>query len=138
MTMDRSWLDEVNWNREGLVPAIAQEALSGRVLMVGWMDREALARTAHSREVVYWSRSRARHWHKGEESGHIQKVKEIRLDCDGDVVVMLVEQVGAIACHTGRQSCFFRKLEGGSWITVDPVVKDPREIYPHSGGCDDD
>ena len=105
-----AWLDQVNWTAEGLVPVIAQEANSGRVLMFAWMNREALERTAATREAIYWSRSRDQYWRKGEQSGHIQKVKEIRLDCDHDTVLLSVEQVGGIACHTGRQSCFFKRL----------------------------
>jgi phosphoribosyl-AMP cyclohydrolase len=124
-----SWLNKVNWSEDGLVPAIAQDADSGEILMVAWMNREALKRTAEVGEAVYWSRSRKKLWHKGEESGHTQKVKEIRLDCDEDVVLMKVEQTGGIACHTGRRSCFFQKLEGGEWQAVDPVLKDPHEIY---------
>jgi phosphoribosyl-AMP cyclohydrolase len=124
-----SWLDEVKWNAEGLVPAIAQEAGTRRVLMVAWMNREALASTAQSGEAVYWSRSRRRLWKKGEESGHVQKVSEMRLDCDADVILLTVEQVGGIACHTGRPHCFFRKYADGGWVVVDPVVKNPAEIY---------
>ena len=124
-----SWLDEVPWNGEGLIAAVAQDATSGRVLTVAWMNREALAETAATREAVYWSRSRRRLWRKGEESGHVQKVRELRLDCDADAVLLQVEQVGGIACHTGRESCFFRKLENGSWVTTDPVLKDPATIY---------
>jgi phosphoribosyl-AMP cyclohydrolase len=123
------WLNKVNWSEDGLVPAIAQDAASGEILMVAWMNREALKRTAELGEAVYWSRSRKKLWHKGEESGHTQKVKEIRLDCDEDVVLMKVEQTGGIACHTGRRSCFFQRLEDGEWQSVDPVLKDPHEIY---------
>ena len=123
------WLDEVQWDDKGLVPAIAQEADSGRILMVAWMNREALAETAASGRAVYWSRSRGRLWRKGEESGHAQRVHELRLDCDGDVIVLVVDQQGGIACHTGRHSCFFRKLDDGVWKTVEPVLKDPGEIY---------
>lgn len=124
-----SWLDEVSFDKDGLVPVIAQEAGSGRVLMVAWASREALAETAVSRQAVYWSRSRNRLWRKGEESGHSQHVVEIRLDCDGDVVLYAVEQTGGIACHTGRESCFFRRLDGDQWQTVDPVLKDPELTY---------
>ena len=124
-----TWLDEVNWNSEGLVPAIAQDAESGKVLMVAWMNREALQETASTGFAVYWSRSRERLWRKGEESGHVQRVLEIRLDCDGDVLLLQIDQVGGIACHTGRQNCFFNKLVDGKWVTVDPVIKDPGEIY---------
>jgi phosphoribosyl-AMP cyclohydrolase len=123
------WLDEVPWNGDGLIAAVAQDADSGRVLTVAWMNREALAQTAATREAVYWSRSRRRLWRKGEESGHVQKVRELRLDCDADAVLLQVEQVGGIACHTGRESCFFRKLENGSWVTTDPVLKDPSTLY---------
>jgi len=123
------WLDKVRWADNGLVPAIAQDAATHRVLMVAWMNREALTRTFETGEAHYWSRSRARLWHKGEESGHVQKVKALRLDCDEDVVLLEVEQVGGIACHTGRESCFFRRLDNGDWVSTDPVVKDPDEIY---------
>jgi phosphoribosyl-AMP cyclohydrolase len=124
-----SWLDEVRWGADGLITAVAQDAASGRVLTVAWMNREALAQTAENGEAVYWSRSRRRLWRKGEESGHVQKVRELRLDCDADAVLLKVEQVGAIACHTGRESCFYRKLDNGSWVTTDPVLKDPAVIY---------
>jgi len=124
-----SWLDEVPWNGDGLIAAVAQDAASGRVLTVAWMNREALKQTAEKGEAVYWSRSRRKLWHKGEQSGHIQKVRELRLDCDADTILLQVEQVGGIACHTGRESCFFRKLENGSWVTTDPVLKDPAVIY---------
>ena len=124
-----SWLDEVPWSADGLIAAVAQDARSKRVLTVAWMNREALAQTAASGEAVYWSRSRRRLWRKGEESGHVQKVRELRLDCDADTVLLLVEQLGGIACHTGRESCFYRKLENGSWVTTDPVLKDPAVIY---------
>jgi len=123
------WLDEVRWDADGLVPAIAQERDTGRVLMVAWMNREALAETAATGRAVYWSRSRARLWRKGEESGHWQRVREIRLDCDGDVLLMQVEQAGDIACHTGRHSCFFNRLEDGRWVITDPVIRDPGSIY---------
>lgn len=126
------WLDSVKWGDGGLVPAIAQEATTGDVLMVAWMNREALAETARRGEAVYWSRSRRRLWHKGEESGHVQTVHELRLDCDADVILMKVTQTGhepGIACHTGRHSCFFRRYENGAWQTVEPVLKDPESIY---------
>ena len=123
------WLDEIRWDEHGLVPAIAQDAQSGRVLMLAWMDRAALAATAQTGEAVYYSRSRARLWRKGEESGHVQSLHEVRLDCDNDVVLLKVEQIGGIACHTGRRSCFFQRLEGGKWLEVEPVLKDPKEIY---------
>jgi phosphoribosyl-AMP cyclohydrolase len=124
------WLDKVNWTEDGLVPAIAQEAGSGRVLTLAWMSRDALAKTVETGEAHYWSRSRHKLWHKGESSGHVQKVKSVRLDCDEDVILLEVEQVGGIACHTGRHSCFFQRLENGVWVTTEPVVKDPQEIYP--------
>lgn len=124
-----NWLDEVGWDENGLVPVIAQDASTGEVLMLAWMNREALAETVRRGEAVYWSRSRGRLWHKGEESGHTQKLLEMRMDCDNDVVLLRIEQTGGIACHTGRRSCFFQKLDGGSWRAVDPVIKDPKEIY---------
>jgi phosphoribosyl-AMP cyclohydrolase len=124
------WLDKVNWTEDGLVPAIAQEAGSGRVLTLAWMTRDALAKTVETGEAHYWSRSRGKLWHKGEASGHVQKVRSVRLDCDEDVILLEVEQAGGIACHTGRQSCFFRRLENGVWVTTEPVLKDPQEIYP--------
>jgi phosphoribosyl-AMP cyclohydrolase len=123
------WLDKVKWDASGLVPAIAQDAASGKVLMVAWMNRAALEQTVAGAEAVYWSRSRGKLWHKGEESGHMQKVREVRLDCDGDVILLRVDQVGGIACHTGRNSCFFQKYEDGKWVATDPVIKDPEEIY---------
>jgi len=124
-----AWLDELRWTGDGLVPVIAQEAGSGQVLMFAWMNREALALTATEGYAVYWSRSRQKLWRKGEESGHRQKIMEIRLDCDEDVVLLKVEQAGGIACHTGRHHCFFRVLRDGAWVTVDPVLKDPEAIY---------
>ena len=124
-----NFLDEVPWNGDGLIAAVAQDAYSGRVLTVAWMNRDALRETAEKREAVYWSRSRQRLWRKGEESGHVQMVVEVRLDCDADAVLLKVQQAGGIACHTGRESCFFRKLENGKWISVDPVLKDPALIY---------
>jgi phosphoribosyl-AMP cyclohydrolase len=123
------WLDEVRWTEDGLVPAIAQEAGTGQVLMVAWMNREALELTVAEGHAVYWSRSRRKLWRKGEESGHRQKVHEIRLDCDEDVILLSVEQVGGIACHTGRHHCFFRVLKDGRWETVEPVLKSPATIY---------
>jgi phosphoribosyl-AMP cyclohydrolase len=123
------WLDEVLWDAQGLVPAIAQDAKTGEVLMFAWMNREALALTAETGHAVYWSRSRGRLWHKGEESGHTQKVLELRVDCDKDVVLLKIDQVGGIACHTGRRSCFFNRLETSGWQDVEPVLKDPKEIY---------
>ncbi len=127
--MSGDWLDEVKWDRDGLVPAIAQEAGSLRVLMVAWMNREALAETARTGRAVYWSRSRARLWRKGEESGHEQLVRELHLDCDNDVVLLTVEQKGGIACHTGRHSCFFQRLHDGRWVAAEPVLKAPETIY---------
>jgi phosphoribosyl-AMP cyclohydrolase len=124
-----SWLEAVNWNAEGLVPAIAQDASSGAVLTQAWMNREALERTAATMEAHYWSRSRGRLWRKGEASGHVQRVQEIRLDCDNDSILLLVEQIGGIACHTGRQRCFFQRLEDGNWRVVEPVLKEPKAIY---------
>jgi phosphoribosyl-AMP cyclohydrolase len=124
-----TWLNEVVFDAAGLVPVIAQDAASGRILMVAWANREALVETAQTCRAVYWSRSRGRLWRKGEESGHTQQVHEIRLDCDGDVVLYAVEQVGGIACHTGRESCFFRRLSDDGWDAVDPVLQDPELIY---------
>jgi phosphoribosyl-AMP cyclohydrolase len=127
-----NWLDQIAWNADGLVPAIAQETGTKDILMVAWMNREALARTAELGEAVYFSRSRQRLWHKGEESGHVQKVLALRIDCDSDVVLMEVEQLGhtpGIACHTGRHSCFFQVLKDGVWTPVEPVLKDPKSIY---------
>jgi phosphoribosyl-AMP cyclohydrolase len=123
------WLDAIRWDAEGLVPALAQDAASGRVLMLAWMNREALQMTAERGQAVYWSRSRGRLWRKGEESGHVQRVREIRLDCDGDAVLLSVEQIGGIACHTGRARCFYRRLEAGAWVETEPVLKDPGDIY---------
>ena len=125
------WLDTVKWDRDGLVPAIAQEQGSGAVLMVAWMNRAALAATVEGGQAVYWSRSRQRLWHKGEESGHFQTVHELRVDCDADVVLLTVTQQGTppLACHTGRHSCFYRQLRDGQWQAVDPVLKDPEHIY---------
>lgn len=126
-----TWLDAVHWDANGLVPVIAQAYDTGRVLMFAWMNRDALQLTNETRQAVYWSRSRNRLWHKGEESGHIQKIHEIRLDCDEDVVLIKVEQVGGIACHTGRHNCFFQKLENNQWVTDQPIIKNPNEIYKH-------
>ncbi|MGN6581439.1 MAG: phosphoribosyl-AMP cyclohydrolase [Bordetella sp.] len=127
------WLADVAFDEQGLVPAIAQDAATGQVLMVAWMNRESLYETAATGCAVYWSRSRKRLWRKGEESGHVQQVHELRLDCDGDVILLKIEQIGGIACHTGRASCFYRRLDGtarhATWITVDPVLKDPELIY---------
>jgi phosphoribosyl-AMP cyclohydrolase len=128
--VSEAWLDELAWDKDGLIPAIAQDAETGDVLMFAWMNREALAKTAELGEAVYFSRSRGRLWHKGEESGHTQKIREIRVDCDNDVVLLKIEQVGGIACHTGRRSCFFQKyFADGRWEAVEPVLKDPKDIY---------
>ena len=125
----KEWLKQVVWDDQGLVPVVAQEAATGDVLMFAWMNREALERTVASGEAVYWSRARRKLWHKGEESGHIQRVVELRMDCDNDVLLIKVEQVGDIACHTGRHSCFFHRLADGKWESVEPVLKNPDEIY---------
>lgn len=127
--MSESWLDEIKWNEAGLVPAIAQDAATGEVLMMAWMNRESLALTVSEARAVYWSRSRARLWRKGEESGHVQVLHDIRLDCDSDVVLLRVEQKGGIACHTGRRHCFFKQLQSADWVAVDPVLRDPKAIY---------
>lgn len=126
------WLDQVDWPENGLLPAIAQESSSGKILMVAWMNSEALRLTASEGKAVYWSRSRNKLWRKGEESGHEQIVKEIHLDCDNDVILLDVEQCGGIACHTGRHSCFFRRLDNGRWVDIEPVIKDPEQIYGSS------
>lgn len=124
-----NWLDALKWDESGLITAIAQDATSGRVVMCAWMNRDALRETVASGNAVYWSRSRGRLWRKGEESGHFQKVLSIRADCDGDVLLLSIEQVGGIACHTGRESCFFLELQGERWVPADPVLKDPKAIY---------
>lgn len=124
-----SWLDEVAWNAEGLVPAIAQDVATGKILMVAWMNREALQLSVREGRAIYYSRSRKKLWRKGEESGHVQRLHELRLDCDADVLLLTVEQIGGIACHTGREHCFFRRLEQERWVTVEPVLKDPDTIY---------
>lgn len=126
---EAAWLDVVRWTDDGLIPAIAQEAGSGQILMMAWMNRESLALTAAEGYAVYWSRSRQKLWRKGEESGHRQKVLEIRLDCDEDVILLHVEQAGGIACHTGRHHCFYRRLHDGAWQTVEPILKSPDSIY---------
>jgi len=126
-----AWLDAVKWSADGLVPAIAQDAATGKVLTLAWMNREALARTAETGSAHYWSRSRRALWRKGESSGHVQRVREVRLDCDNDAILLVVEQVGGIACHTGRERCFFQRLENGRWVDVEPVLRDPRAIYGH-------
>ena len=127
--MSDAWLNKVNWSADGLVPCVTQEAATGRILTLAWMNREALRLTAETGEVVYWSRSRRKLWKKGEESGHVQRVQAIQLDCDQDAVVVQVEQVGGIACHTGRHSCFFLRLADGAWVETEPVLKDPKDIY---------
>jgi phosphoribosyl-AMP cyclohydrolase len=124
-----SWLDEIKWDKDGLVPAIAQETGTGTILMMAWMNREALQLTEQTGHAVYFSRSRQKLWHKGEESGHQQQVHAIRVDCDADVVLLEVEQRGGIACHTGRHNCFYRELQDGDWVEVLPVLKDPKQIY---------
>jgi len=133
MSNEPAWMADVVFDENGLIPAIAQDADNGQIMMVAWMNRESLAETAATGRAVYWSRSRQRLWRKGEESGHVQQVHELRLDCDGDVILLKVRQEGGIACHTGRASCFYRRLEGqtdqASWVTVDPVLKDPELIY---------
>ena len=123
------WLDALKWDADGLIPAIAQDAGSGRVVMFAFMSRDSLVESIRSGNAVYWSRSRRRLWRKGEESGHYQKIRSIRTDCDGDVLLLAIEQVGGIGCHTGRESCFFNALEGERWVPADPVLKDPKEIY---------
>ena len=127
--MTHDWLAEIRWDEHGLAPVIVQEAASGKVLMLAWMNRAALEETVRRGEAVFWSRSRSRLWHKGESSGHVQRVKDIRLDCDGDALLLSVEQEGGIACHTGRARCFFRQLSEGQWLDVEPVLKDPSLIY---------
>ncbi|EXI77855.1 MAG: phosphoribosyl-AMP cyclohydrolase [Candidatus Accumulibacter appositus] len=125
----QDWLDALKWDEQGMLPAIAQDADSGRVLMFAFMNRQSLQETVNSGSAVYWSRSRKRLWRKGEESGHAQRVRSIRTDCDGDVLLLAIDQEGGIACHTGRESCFFYQLRGKMWVAVDPVLKDPKEIY---------
>lgn len=124
-----NWLDEIRFDDKGLVPAIAQDANSGKILMMAWMNRESLELTAEKKQAVYWSRSRGKLWHKGEESGHTQIIVDIRFDCDEDVILLKVEQHGGIACHTGRESCFYRQLQDEQWVDVEPVIKDPKDIY---------
>lgn len=123
------WLDALRWDSDGMIPAIAQDAETGRVVMFAFMNRESLIETVQSGNAVYWSRSRRRLWRKGEESGHFQRIRSIRTDCDGDVLLLAIEQIGGIACHTGRESCFFNELQGERWVPADPVLKDPKEIY---------
>ncbi|OED40855.1 phosphoribosyl-AMP cyclohydrolase [Endozoicomonas sp. (ex Bugula neritina AB1)] len=125
----KNWLDEVCWNRDGLIAAITQDYKTGKILMQAWMNRESLALTIENQVAVYWSRSRGKLWRKGESSGHVQRLIECRLDCDGDSILLLVEQQGGIACHTGRESCFYRTLSAGQWQNVEPVLKDPETIY---------
>ena len=127
--MSESLLDAISWSADGLIPAVAQDHKSGRVLMLAWMNREALAATIRDGHAIYWSRSRNRLWRKGEQSGHVQRVREIRLDCDNDTLLLIVEQVGGIACHTGRESCFFQRLQDDRWVAVEPALKNPEEIY---------
>ena len=127
--MNESWLEEVRWNADGLVPVIAQDADDGKLLMFAWMNRESLAASVEKGEAVYWSRSRQRLWHKGESSGHVQKIVDMRLDCDNDAILLKVEQQGGIACHTGRESCFYKQLVNGKWLDVEPVLKHPEDIY---------
>ena len=124
-----SYLDDIKWDNDGLLPAIAQDAETGQILMMAWMNRNALELTVNENRAIYWSRSRQKLWRKGEESGHIQELIELRLDCDSDVIVMKVNQIANIACHTGRTSCFYRLLQNGEWQTVDKVIKDPKDIY---------
>lgn len=124
-----SWLDDIKWTEDGLVPVIAQDYASGKVMMFAWMNRESLELSVKEGRAVYWSRSRNKLWRKGEESGHVQHIKDIRLDCDNDVILMQIEQVGGIACHTGRERCFYKQLQDGQWQEVEPVLKDPNEIY---------
>lgn len=128
-TATDTWIDAINWNSDGLIPAIAQDAHTGRILMMAWMNKTALELSAQLNQAVYWSRSRNKLWHKGQTSGHTQQIHEIRLDCDEDVIILQVEQIGGIACHTGRHSCFYRVLKDGQWQIVEPVLKDPSEIY---------
>ncbi len=125
------WIESVSFNEDGLVPVIVQDAANARVLMMAWANREALEETVRTGRGVYFSRSRGRLWRKGEESGNVQLVKEVRLDCDGDTVLYVVEQIGGMACHTGRESCFYRRLDEGQWVVVDPILTDPNELYKH-------
>jgi len=127
--MTTNWLDKIKWTADGLVPAIAQESGTGKVLMLAWMNREALTLTVQEGRAIYWSRSRNKLWRKGEESGHVQLLKDIRLDCDNDVILLEVEQLGGIACHTGRHNCFYQQLQDEEWVAVEPVIKDPNKIY---------
>lgn len=124
-----SWLDEIQWTDDGLVPVIAQDHATGKVMMFAWMNHESLALSVKEGRAIYWSRSRNKLWRKGEESGHVQNIKDIRLDCDNDVILMQIEQVGGIACHTGRERCFYKQLQDNKWAEVEPVLKDPKDIY---------
>jgi len=124
-----TWIEQIKWTDDGLVPVIAQDAKSGKVLMLAWMNRESVQLSVKEQRAIYWSRSRNKLWRKGEESGHVQKIKDIRLDCDNDVILLAVEQLGGIACHTGREACFYQQLQGDTWVAVEPVLKDPKEIY---------
>lgn len=130
--MSNSWTDEIKWTEDGLVPAIAQDHITGRILMMAWMNAESLRLSVAEGRAIYWSRSRRQLWRKGESSGHVQKLHDIQLDCDGDAIILQVEQLGGIACHTGRQSCFYRSLQDGQWQTTEPVLKDPSDIYQGS------
>ena len=127
--MSEKWLDEIKWTADGLVPVIAQEVETGQILMFAWMNRESMKLSVETGHAVYWSRSRNKLWHKGEESGNQQIIKDIRIDCDNDVILITVEQRGGIACHTGRHHCFFKKLQNGEWQPTEPVLKDPKEMY---------
>jgi phosphoribosyl-AMP cyclohydrolase len=127
--MSEQWLDDIKWSEDGLVPAIAQDHATGKLLMMAWMNRESLKLSVQEGRAIYWSRSRNKLWRKGEESGHIQRIKDIRLDCDNDVILLSVEQIGGIACHTGRERCFYKQLQDHRWVEVEPVIKDPQQIY---------
>ncbi len=129
MDCSQNWLEALKWDDNGMIPAVSQDATSGRVVMFAWMNRESLQESIKTGNAVYWSRSRQRLWRKGEESGHVQKIRSVRADCDGDVLLLAVDQIGGIACHTGRESCFFLELQGDRWVAADPVLKDPKEIY---------
>ena len=127
--MSDTWLDDIKWTEDGLVPAIAQDHVTGKLLMMAWMNRESLKLSIQEGRAIYWSRSRHKLWRKGEESGHVQRIKDIRLDCDNDVILLSVEQIGGIACHTGHERCFYKQLQGDHWVEVEPVIKDPQQIY---------
>ena len=128
-TSGLQWLDDIKWTDDGLVPVIAQDAASGKVMMFAWMNRESLQLSVEEGRAIYWSRSRKKLWRKGEESGHVQRIKDIRLDCDNDVILLAIDQIGGIACHTGRERCFYKQLQDGEWVEVEPVIKDPSAIY---------